>query len=68
MRLIDSMPPARTIRLADQDGLRAERDGLESRGARLIDGLGGNFVGEAGAAADLARRDWARSRPDARDR
>ena len=48
MRLIDSMPPASTMRdWPSLNRLRAERDGLQSRRARLIDRLRGHVVGQA---------------------
>ena len=56
MRLIDSMPPARTtVGLAEHDRLRAGGDRLHARGAGLVDRLRGNAVGKPGATPDLAR-------------
>ena len=63
MRLIDSMPPASTTaRLAEQDRLRAERDGLQTRRARLIDRLRRRGVRQARAPTDLPRRIRSRTR------
>ena len=57
MRLIDSMPPATTHRrLAEQEALRARGDRLQTRGTRLVDGLGRGRVRKTGAMADLTRR------------
>ncbi len=57
MRLIDSMPPDSTgSDWPKLNRLGAERDGLQARRARLIDGLGRHAVRQAGAPDDLPSR------------